>query len=186
MSTVRLARTGAIVVALLAVSLGMATAQLMSAPPNPDYQQWLARTGGRATVTADGRTFGYIPAPYKRPIPPAPSYLRPLVGAPPASYDLRTIPGKVPPVRDQSSCGSCWTFATYGSLETFLRPFDTTDFSENNLRSRHGFDNGPCDGGNHWMSTAYLGRWEGPILETPGPLPRICPDLAVVPTASPQ
>lgn len=186
MSTVRLARTGAIVVALLVVSLGMATAQLMSAPPNPDYQQWLARTGGRATVTAGGHALGAIPAPFKHPIPPAPAYMRPLAGAPPASYDLRTIPGKVPPVRDQSSCGSCWTFATYGSLETFLRPTDTTDFSENNLRSRHGFDNGPCDGGNHWMSTAYLGRWEGPILETQDPYHEYVPTSPSFPQPAPQ
>jgi C1A family cysteine protease len=87
----------------------------------------------------------------------------------PTSYDLRSISGKLPPVRDQGSSGSCWAFATYGSLESCLRPTDTSDFSENNLKNRHGFDIGPNEGGNAQMSIAYLARWEGPVSESDDP-----------------
>lgn len=86
----------------------------------------------------------------------------------PTSYDLRTT-GKMPPIRNQSSCGSCWAFATYGSLESSLLPGESWDFSENNLKNLHGFDWECCDGGNRAMSTAYLARWDGPINETDDP-----------------
>ncbi len=39
----------------------------------------------------------------------------------PSSYDLRPT-GKLTAVRDQGNCGSCWAFATYGSLESNLLP----------------------------------------------------------------
>ena len=54
-----------------------------------------------------------------------------------------------------------------GSLESFLRPAETPDFSEQSLRCTHGFDYDPClDGGNNRMATAYLARWSGPVSET--------------------
>jgi C1A family cysteine protease len=40
------------------------------------------------------------------------------------------------------------------------------DFSENNLKNYHGFDPGPCDGGNAYMSDAYLTRFSGPVAES--------------------
>ena len=86
----------------------------------------------------------------------------------PTSYDLRTQ-GKLTPVKNQGSCGSCWTFATYGSLESSLLPGETNDFSENHLKNTHGFDWGYCDGGNGDMSTAYLARWSGPVNEADDP-----------------
>ena len=93
----------------------------------------------------------------------------PVVFAPPPSYDLRTA-GKLPPVRDQSPYGTCWTFATYGSLESCLLPGESWDFSENNLAWFSGFDWDPYEGGgNYWMSTAYLARWDGPIREADDP-----------------
>ncbi len=39
----------------------------------------------------------------------------------PTSYDLRTL-NRVTPVEDQGQAGVCWTFATYGSLESYLMP----------------------------------------------------------------
>ena len=39
----------------------------------------------------------------------------------PATFDLRTT-GKVSPVKNQGSCGSCWAFASYGSLESEAVP----------------------------------------------------------------
>ncbi|MGL5153063.1 MAG: C1 family peptidase, partial [Clostridium sp.] len=86
----------------------------------------------------------------------------------PSSYDLRTY-NRVSPVKNQGAIGSCWAFATYGSLESSLLPSTLTDFSENNLINKHGFDLGPNDGGNHQMSSAYLLRWSGPINEEDDP-----------------
>ena len=87
----------------------------------------------------------------------------------PAMYDLRDVPGKLPPVRDQGQCGSCWAFATYGSLESCLRPAEAPDYSEMNLICYHKFDYAPCNGGNHFMSTAYMARWSGPWSESNSP-----------------
>lgn len=86
----------------------------------------------------------------------------------PATYDLRTQ-GKLTPVRNQGSSGCCWDFATIGSLESFLMPGQSCDFSENNLKNRSGFDIGPNSGGNRSMSAAYLTRWSGPVSEADDP-----------------
>jgi C1A family cysteine protease len=86
----------------------------------------------------------------------------------PASYDLRNYK-KLTAVKNQGNCGSCWAFATYGSLESFLLPSESWDFSEQNLIDEHGFDYGPCAGGSFDMSAAYLGRWSGPIEEISDP-----------------
>lgn len=86
----------------------------------------------------------------------------------PAYFDLRPL-GKLTPVRDQGSCGSCWIFATCGSLESCLLTDETWDFSENNMKNTHGFDYLSCSGGNEFMSMAYLTRWSGPINEKDDP-----------------
>ncbi|MDD1658410.1 MAG: lectin like domain-containing protein, partial [Methanomicrobiales archaeon] len=91
-----------------------------------------------------------------------------IVGALPATYDLRTL-GRVSTVKDQGACGSCWAFASYGSLESTLLPAQSWDFSEDNLKNLHGFDLAPCSGGNSDMSTAYLARWSGPVSEADDP-----------------
>jgi C1A family cysteine protease len=86
----------------------------------------------------------------------------------PAAYDLRTL-GKVTSVKDQGPYGTCWSFAATGSLESCLLPGESRDYSEDNMVLTSGFDNGadPYDwGGNLWMSTAYLVRWGGPVLES--------------------
>jgi len=93
----------------------------------------------------------------------------PIVGFP-SSYDLRTS-GDVSPVKNQAGAGTCWIFATYGSLESTIlvdgRP--VSDFSENHLKNYHGFDPGPTSGGNSFESLAYLSRWDGPVSEAADP-----------------
>jgi C1A family cysteine protease len=89
-------------------------------------------------------------------------------GSLPGTFDLRAL-GRVSPVKNQGSCGSCWAFASYGSLESTLLPETLLDLSENNLKNTHGFDLAPCAGGNADMSTAYLARWSGPVAEAADP-----------------
>ena len=97
----------------------------------------------------------------------------PTGGAAP-SYDLRTT-GKVTSVKNQLTSGTCWAFATYGALESYLLPGETWDLSENNMKNLlskdypEGYDRGSEGGGHLWMSTAYLSRWSGPISEADDP-----------------
>lgn len=86
----------------------------------------------------------------------------------PRKYDLRST-GRLTPIRDQGPNGSCWAFACYGALESYLRPRRYYDFSEKHQRNTHGFDFKPNDGGNREMSTAYMARWSGPVAEADDP-----------------
>ncbi len=89
----------------------------------------------------------------------------------PAAYDLRPRQ-KLTPVKDQNPYGTCWSFATLGSLESRLMPARQWDFSEDNMVLRSGFDHEGSAydwGGNLQMSTAYLARWEGPVSEEDDP-----------------
>ena len=121
-----------------------------------------------------------VPPPVKPSTPTiAPSLAQAQTYAP--TYDLRSI-GKVSPVENQGSCGSCWTFATFGSLESYLLPGLTTQYSENALNINNGFNIGCCNGGDAAMSTAYLARWAGPVAATCDPYTGSCgPDTATCP-----
>ena len=121
--------------------------------------------------------------PYREYIPP-PVNLSYLTGkkifshlrgtALPSSFDLRKE-GRVTSVKNEGPAGAAWAFAAYGSLESCLLPGHKWNFSENNMKNLlseecpEGFDrpsNGP---GNSHMSTAYLARWSGPVLEKDDP-----------------
>jgi C1A family cysteine protease len=89
----------------------------------------------------------------------------------PPSYDLRDH-GKVTPVRSQDSYSTCWIHSAVASLESCLLPGALFDFSENNLADHMGsildFE-GRSDAR---LSTAYVARWDGPVLERDDPYPR--------------
>lgn len=151
------------------------------APLNPEfvqYQQNLQQKIFLKQATKEGHGLGFIPPPIDL------SYLKgqkilQFQGKSssfdlPSSYDLRvrddTFPdSRLTSIRDQDGYGTCWAFATYGSMESCLLPGEDRDFSENNLANLHGFDFDVDDGGDQFMSTAYLGRWAGPVNESDDP-----------------
>eukprot|EP00760_Papus_ankaliazontas_P003836 PhM_4_TR11656/c5_g2_i10/m.16424 len=55
----------------------------------------------------------------------------------PDSLDYRQMPGVVSPVKDQGKCGSCWTFSTVESIESwmFLALNKSTELSEQQVAS---------------------------------------------------
>lgn len=150
-------------------------AELQAAPENPAFTKYLKNKnqGLLQTFSDDGYRLSFMPSPVKLPIvkttavPVANSDL-------PAVFDLRTVEG-VTAVKDQGSCGSCWAFATFASLESFIKykqlQHKTMNFSEADLIQNSGFDYGKCEGGNYDMATAYLARWDGPVYTKDVPYP---------------
>lgn len=71
-------------------------------------------------------------------------------GAPlPSTFDRRSL-NQVPPVRNQGSCGSCWAFGTFGTLEVAMMAHQgggpAPDLSEQYLLSCN-YDGWSCGGG---------------------------------------
>ncbi len=161
----RLRMTGLAALALALAGAASAWAQGL-APLNPEFVKYLEARRAKGATAGAGQALGYIPAPFKLP-PPAAALPQKLLALP-ATYDLRDY-GKVSSVKDQGSYGNCWTFATFGSMESCLLTGETRDFSENNLANLHGYDSGYGEGGNAYMSLAYLTRWSGPVNEADDP-----------------
>ncbi len=160
-------------VLIAASSAETSVKDLQMAPVNPDFTAYQAieKTGKVQTYTKDWNALGEMPNPIDK------SYLKNFILPPsknaeakslPVSFDLRTT-DKLPAVRNQANCGSCWTFGSLASLESGMLPGEVWDFSENNMKNTHGFLSSPCAGGNDNKASAYLLRWSGPILEADDP-----------------
>lgn len=142
------------------------------APLNPEFQNRLLQESMLMFESreAAGRMLGRTPSPIDWSHLDSQSVSLMFRTTIPTSFDLRDE-GFVTAVRDQGFCGACWTFGTYGALESGLLKIEgeTWDFSENHLKNHHGFDTSPCEGGNEQMAMAYLTRWSGPVYESDDP-----------------
>ncbi|PAV11322.1 peptidase C1 [Methanosarcina spelaei] len=156
---------------------------IKTAPMNPDFLEDQQPDSVEAFSFVG--SYGQISGTGYKPSPVdlsglASSEERPLLGASgsdlPAVYDLRKE-GKVTAVRNQGKDGSCWAFSSIASLESYIleKEGKSYDFSENNMKNlvsnsySQGFDLTPDDGGNAFISTAYLSRWSGPVNDSEDP-----------------
>eukprot|EP00088_Acartia_fossae_P055246 TRINITY_DN6412_c1_g2_i2.p1 TRINITY_DN6412_c1_g2~~TRINITY_DN6412_c1_g2_i2.p1 ORF type:complete len:549 (+),score=136.05 TRINITY_DN6412_c1_g2_i2:48-1694(+) len=98
-----------------------------------------------------------------------------------AREDLKDIPdtldwrlyGAVTPVKDQSVCGSCWSFGTVGTLEgtLYLHTGELVRLSQQALVDcSWGFGNNGCDGGEDFRAYQWIMKHGGiPTEDSYGP-----------------
>ena len=165
----------------LSAAPGMASPALSRAPLNPAFKLY-GRAAAQEAAGAAARGVGGPAPSFSSGLVPSPVDIGALsaagpvraAAALPASFDLRTAsPARLSPVENQGSFGTCWAFASLGSLESAgwsSTPADAARYSEDNLALKSGYYSGlgPIDlynvGGNSLMATAYLARWAGPVL----------------------
>ena len=177
--------SGALVGLLLAAGMAFAVpahagvGTPLLAPLNPAFVGVMVnqgesarKSGAPSSESGVSRIAGHVPSPRQVDILPrvaASMAARASASSYPASYDLRVL-GRVTPVRDQGAHGTCWSFASYGSLESALMPGENRDFSENNMVNGTGYVGVNYDsGGNSDIALAYLARWAGPVDEASDP-----------------
>ncbi|MDL2314941.1 lectin like domain-containing protein [Bacteroidales bacterium OttesenSCG-928-C19] len=146
------------------------------APLNPDFVKYLHEKDFIEKKKKATKTSNYPKGEIPSPVIPNFDNFKPskkTKGSLPSSYDLRTIEGGkyLTPVKDQGSEGACWSFATYGTIESYWKKqgLSEYDLSEQNLATCHGFDYSTNEGGNFYMSAAYLTRNSGPVSEAEDP-----------------
>lgn len=142
---------------------------------NPYFIKYFETIGVQDTPEHEKRFNGYIPSPLQLPhLQGKKLFQKYRSMGMPSRYDLRKE-GKLTPVKDQGPAGTCWAFATYGSMESCLLPGENWDFSENSMKNLlssecpEGYDRPFDGGGNEWIASAYLLRWSGPVKESDDP-----------------
>lgn len=138
-------------------------------PVNPEYKAYMADlAAGRKVPAVMPQRVDYHALEALRNISPAIKPSKPFAVMPitfPSSYDLRAL-GRVTPSKI-SHCGSCWTSAAFGSLESYLAPGEIWDFSEDHMQLNSGLDYPTCNAGAYaGIATNYLAAWRGPVNET--------------------
>ncbi len=86
----------------------------------------------------------------------------------PDSYDYRAV-GKAPPVKDQGTSKTCWSFAALTALESARYPRWQQSFSVDHMSAHNSYALEQEAGGEYTMSMAYLLAWQGPVLEESDP-----------------
>lgn len=103
---------------------------------------------------------------------PFPAYTQREVDDLPESVDWRLY-GAVTPVKDQSVCGSCWSFGTVGAVEGayFLKTGQLVRLSQQALVDcSWGYGNNGCDGGYDFRSYQWIMKHGGiPTEDSYGP-----------------
>ncbi|MFZ1946427.1 MAG: C1 family peptidase [bacterium] len=109
---------------------------------------------------------GFIPPPGEFPAIAAPMASPHL--ALPSRFDWRDT-GKITPVKNQGSCGSCYAFAALACFESrlLIDGVGAFDFSENNVKECEYFGSS-CSGGNDWIVSNFLST-RGTVLEACDP-----------------
>jgi C1A family cysteine protease len=168
--------TAAILFLFMASGISGARAQeFQVAPLNRDFEEFMyeLQRGNYADMTPEGYSLGYMPPPMDVwALNPGfeEDQAEPL--GLPAAFDWRSTPGysAVTPVKNQGSCGSCWSFANMGAIESNYKKntsgHPTIDLSENNMidirdSATNKWCHYPwlwkrCAGGNTWLATSYL------------------------------
>lgn len=87
---------------------------------------------------------------------------------PPALWDWREQ-GKVTPIKNQSTCGACYAFASLANIESrmLIDGEGSFDFSENNAKECNWYDRS-CGGGNYLDMADWLSK-KGLVLESCDP-----------------
>jgi len=144
-------------------------------PLNPEFEEFMyeLQRGNYTGMTPQGYPLGYMPPPvdvWALNPEPEETAMEPL--GLPAAFDWRSTPGysAVTPIKNQGGCGSCWSFANMGAIESNYKKnisgHPTIDLSENNMIDIR--DSGTnkychypwlwkrCEGGNTFLATSYL------------------------------
>jgi C1A family cysteine protease len=153
---------------LLTVSLCLGLAVFSRAgEPQPSFV-W-----GRPPVEYDGpEATGFVPTAFdlSHLVPKMPPGSMPVQ---PVRFDWREL-GKVTSVKNQSSCGSCYSFASMGNYESrlLIDGEPSTNLSENNVKECEWWEAngyaGSCSGGNYGKVAHFLST-NGTVLETCDP-----------------
>jgi len=94
---------------------------------------------------------------------PSPKYEKKDVKDLPSYFDWRLY-GAVTPVKDQSVCGSCWSFGTVGAVEGahFVKTGELVRLSQQALVDcSWGYGNNGCDGGEDFRSYQWIMKHGG-------------------------